>query len=516
MSIKVGFWNCRGLLSAAPELNNYQRGDVDLLFLSETLLRAGSRFYIENWDVLARLDFMAATNARKGSRGLMLLRRKGIRAEVRCVGSSVQESYWVFQVGNLRMVHLYAEPKISPETILARIDAALVGWNTGECIIFGDFNLDVNKAYSRVAWNKIAFSLEARGLRLQGLETDFTFSGPQGMSKIDHLFVTGNGLVSDLYVLVDFQGSDHKAIGFTFVISEEPTGGDYRWKQTMRWRLNKLAPMSLEEKEELLERSSSCASSYLARLHGKLAPLEAGASREQLDELWEEFLAEVKHLATRFVGKVMPKMPSRTFFTEELLAVKRSLRGMRKVTNRVTGPRREAHLQRMQELYGEYKDLINARRRELIKEYYRKCSYLPVNDMFKLLKRAEKNIKLLKPFLETPGLGEIKDHYASQYASTDEPGVAAKKYRRAYCSDPVSVFTEEEVERCIRKMPNNKAVGEDDLPIELVKLWLPQLRLGITGLFNLFLVSGLVPSRWKKGLIFPVYKEGKDSRLASS
>ena len=244
--------------------------------------------------------------------------------------------------------------------------------------------------------------------------------------------------------------------------------------------------------------------------------MEAGASREQVDELWEEFLAEVKHLATRFVGKVMPKVPSRGFFTEELLAVKRALRGMRKVTNRVTGPRREAHLQRMQELYGEYKDLINARRRELIKEYYRKCSHLPVNDMFKLLKRAEKNMKLLKPVLETPGLGEIKDHYASQYASTDEPGVAAKKYRRAYCSDPVSVFTEEEVDRCIRKMPNNKAVGEDDLPIELVKLWLPQLRLGITGLFNLFLVSGLVPSRWKKGLIFPVYKEGKDSRLASS
>ena len=119
------------------------------MFLSETLLRAGSRFYIENWDVLARLDFNAATNARTGSRGLMCLRRKGIRSAVRCIGSSVEESYWVFQVGNLRMVHLYAEPKISPETILARIDAALAGWNTGECIVFGDFNLDGDKARSR-------------------------------------------------------------------------------------------------------------------------------------------------------------------------------------------------------------------------------------------------------------------------------------------------------------------------------------------------------------------------------
>ena len=93
--------------------------------------------------------------------------------------------------------------------------------------------------------------------------------------------------------------------------------------------------------------------------------------------------------------------------------------------------------------------------------------------MFKLVKRAEKNMKLCRPSLDKPSLGDVEKHFARQYCIPKECVNQPKKHKRAYNTVPSTSFTVELIEQCVKQAPNNKALGEDDLPIELVKLWLP-------------------------------------------
>ena len=67
------------------------------------------------------------------------------------------ESVRAFQVGNVRLVHLYAEPKVSAKTILSRIDLGLEGTQEmSKTVVFGDFNVDrARSGVALVASNRV-------------------------------------------------------------------------------------------------------------------------------------------------------------------------------------------------------------------------------------------------------------------------------------------------------------------------------------------------------------------------
>ena len=71
-----------------------------------------------------------------------------------------------------------------------------------------------------------------------------------------------------------------------------------------------------------------------------------------------------------------------------------------------------------------------------------------------------------------------------------------------------SPFTEEEVDRALRRMANNKAPGHDQLPAELLKYSGPAGRAAITALFNAVLCSCELPSQWRDGRIVNLHKTG--------
>ena len=93
-------------------------------------------------------------------------------------------SVCAFQMGDVRLVHLYAEPKVSAETILSRIDLGLEGTQEmSKAVVFGDFNVDGSEERCRALWLCIESSLRMRGLRQSVEDTDHTFCGQQGMSS---------------------------------------------------------------------------------------------------------------------------------------------------------------------------------------------------------------------------------------------------------------------------------------------------------------------------------------------
>ena len=70
-------------------------------------------------------------------------------------------------------------------------------------------------------------------------------------------------------------------------------------------------------------------------------------------------------------------------------------------------------------------------------------------------------------------------------------------------------ITEEGVEKTVKKIKTGKAVGMDELSVEMVKAnelvgikWL-------TRLFNMCLTTGEIPAEWRRGVIVPIWK-GKE------
>ena len=73
-------------------------------------------------------------------------------------------------------------------------------------------------------------------------------------------------------------------------------------------------------------------------------------------------------------------------------------------------------------------------------------------------------------------------------------------------------ITEEEVEKCIRCLKNNKASGQDGILNEFLKHSGKDMVTIITKLFNVVLNSGKMPNTWTTGYICPIFK-GKGSTL---
>lgn len=69
-----------------------------------------------------------------------------------------------------------------------------------------------------------------------------------------------------------------------------------------------------------------------------------------------------------------------------------------------------------------------------------------------------------------------------------------------------SLFTEEEIEKCIHKLKHNKACGTDKIINEFIVYTYPKLCKVYVKLFNLVLTSGKIPKDWVVGIIVPIYK----------
>ena len=64
-----------------------------------------------------------------------------------------------------------------------------------------------------------------------------------------------------------------------------------------------------------------------------------------------------------------------------------------------------------------------------------------------------------------------------------------------------------EVQYALRYSKNNRACGDDGIPVEFYKLWDGAMDQPLTALFNHILQLGEYPSSWSTGIINPIYKK---------
>ena len=76
----------------------------------------------------------------------------------------------------------------------------------------------------------------------------------------------------------------------------------------------------------------------------------------------------------------------------------------------------------------------------------------------------------------------------------------------------VNCVSREEVKNALRRMKQGKAVGSDELPIEV---WKCMGEMGIkflTRLFNRLLVGERMPEEWRRSVLIPIYKNKGDAQ----
>src|SRR5207244_4470982 len=75
----------------------------------------------------------------------------------------------------------------------------------------------------------------------------------------------------------------------------------------------------------------------------------------------------------------------------------------------------------------------------------------------------------------------------------------------------------EEICELVRKLPNNKAPGPDEIPNEILKIVVPTIAQGLAKAGSQCLAAGMIPQRLKESITIVLRKEGKkDYSLPSS
>lgn len=77
----------------------------------------------------------------------------------------------------------------------------------------------------------------------------------------------------------------------------------------------------------------------------------------------------------------------------------------------------------------------------------------------------------------------------------------------ADCELQIQAFTETEVEKIMRALPNNKASGYDGVTYETIKATKQASCPALTNIFNACLINGKVPDSWKGALIIIIPKK---------
>ena len=91
--------------------------------------------------------------------------------------------------------------------------------------------------------------------------------------------------------------------------------------------------------------------------------------------------------------------------------------------------------------------------------------------------------------------------------STEEPEVVNKE---------INCVSREEVKNAVRRMRKGKAVGPDELPVEV---WKRMGEMGIkflTRLFNRLLMSERMPEEWRRSVLIPIYKNKEDAQCCGN
>ena len=83
-------------------------------------------------------------------------------------------------------------------------------------------------------------------------------------------------------------------------------------------------------------------------------------------------------------------------------------------------------------------------------------------------------------------------------------------------NEEVNCVSREKVKNALRRMKKGKAVGPDELPVEV---WKCIEKMGIeflTRLFNRLLMGERIPKEWRRSVLIPIYKNKGDAQCCGN
>ena len=83
-------------------------------------------------------------------------------------------------------------------------------------------------------------------------------------------------------------------------------------------------------------------------------------------------------------------------------------------------------------------------------------------------------------------------------------------------NEEVNCVSREEVKNALRRMKKGKAVGPDELPVEVSKCMKEMGIKFLTRLFNRLLMSERMPEEWRRSVLIPIYKNIGDAQCCGN
>ena len=115
---------------------------------------------------------------------------------------------------------------------------------------------------------------------------------------------------------------------------------------------------------------------------------------------------------------------------------------------------------------------------------------------------SEAVLKRWKEYFE-----KLMDEENNREPRTEEPEVV---------NEEINCISREEVKNALRRMKKGKAVGPDELPVDV---WKCIGEMGIkflTRLFNRLLMGKRMPEEWRRSVLIPIYKNKGDAQCCEN
>lgn len=542
----VGILNANGIQGYYEEiLEDMERREIDMMFISETWMSARSRPIGECMVVNApykRDEERSGGQRNHYGVGLLLNpRRIEEKEQVQVIGVAPGLGIkWRWK--GTTYIGVYLPPSWNDKECLDLInkldEMPSKAKRTKADVVCGDFNLRARWLGDRInnarANGEVMEWLETNGYRRQAPTPDIaTFvrcirlQGDESANQrsiVDHFFIEGGfgDKVKDCKVIEssEITISDHRTVILTSTAGEADTATARKPAKYKRWNLRRLKE-DAEVAKGYGESITKSMQTILAQTHERrerLSKKEADA-QETVDWLNDSITQAIFNDAKSQIGQAAVKGHKGRLDDREI----RQLAEKRRALTRAAKEKPELELWGLvEEARRKERNAIKCARQKAFDRFSKEVEELSHTERAKILRRVktsqqrsctallakdEESMEKYRAHFEAAF--ETKDFHREATGHTDSAGTP-----ETGVPEPLGII-DLTVTRAIEGSGNGKAPGKSGMIIELIKPVKELVSPALRELFEICWETGTIPRQWKEARICPVPKKGDLTEIAN-